>query len=419
MARTSASDQEPREPLHLVVIGGGIAGCAAAAMAVDEDNVCVTLINAGLPLGGTCVNVGCLASRRLMEAARLLHQSTHNPMSGLEFTGKVTDFKAIMDDKRRFLATVQREEYEAYFKGLNNLEIITGHARLQNGHTVVVGKRTLEADAIILATGTYDHPLSIGGIKTTGYLTGESVLDLDEIPSSLVFVGATEIGLVCAQIFARFGARVTLLEPGDTILDGVYGEELESQLAGYLREEGVTILTGVEPGEVSRHREGIELDYRVGSKKETVRAEHLVMTMPRRARTDNLGLEEIGLQLDQRGFIEVDETQQTNIPGVYAAGDVVGRTYHAHMAAHEGGLAAHNAVSHSRTAGHNPAAPLVVYTDPQAASVGWDEVQARARGFDADARTVPLSQVPSAVALHQTRGFITLVRDRRSDHIIG
>ncbi|MFU8807273.1 MAG: FAD-dependent oxidoreductase, partial [Bradymonadaceae bacterium] len=315
MARTPAADQEPPEPLHLVIIGGGIAGCAAAETAAHEDNVRVTLVNAGLPLGGTCINAGCLASRRLMAAAKILHTSTHHPIKGLDVTGKMSDFPRLMDQTRKFVAAVQREEYDAHFENLKNLEVIAGHGRFRDAHTVVVGDRVLEADSVIVATGAYDIAPPVAGIEAIDYLTGESLLDIDTLPSSLLFVGATEIGLACAQIYARFGTRVTLLEPRGDILDDDYGDDLRSRLLGYLREQGITILTGVELGEVRRNREGIELIGAVGGKKESWRAAHLVATLPRMPRTDNLSLEELDMRFHERGFIVVDETQQTSVAG--------------------------------------------------------------------------------------------------------
>lgn len=419
MARTSVVDQQPKEPLRLVIIGGGVAGCAAASTASREENVAVTFINSGLPLGGTCINTGCLAVHWLREAARLVHHGTYHGLKGMKSEARIVDLKALMGQKARRIAEIQHRNYEQVYRTLDNVEVIDGFARLVDPNTVLVGERRIKADRILLATGSSYAPDEVPGIGSIDYLTGESVLTLETLPSSLIFIGATEMGLAIAQIYARFGVDVVVLESGEEIMGRELGADTIRHVSGYLREEGLNIHSGVELSRVGEHAEGVEVQVRVEGSMKTFVAERLVITTERRPCTRNMGLEEVGIEYDDYGFIKVDEAQQTRVSGIFAAGDVTGRTFQSHRAVHEGTLAAHNAVSTSSTAGHDPSMPFVVYTDPEVAGVGWDEAQARSLGFDADVRVLALRDVLGVSGGLHDRGFVKLVRDRRSDRLIG
>jgi len=227
------------------------------------------------------------------------------------------------------------------------------------------------------------------------------------------------MGLAIVQIFVRLGVDVVVLESQADILETNLGRDTIEHLMGYLREEGLKVHARAELTWVGTHSEGVEVHVRKGSELEKFVADHLVITTDRRPRSSHMGLEEVGLLCDAQGFIQVNEAQQTHVANIYAAGDVTNRTFQAHHAAHEGTLAAHNAISSSARAGHDPSIPFVIYTDPEVAGVGWDEAQAQALGFDADARTLGLKDVLGARTVLRSRGFIKLIRDRRSDRLIG
>ena len=402
---------------HLIVVGGGSAAFAAAVKA-HELGARVTVVNHGLPIGGTCVNVGCVPSKNLIRAAEALHRASRPGFPGIRARAELSDFGAVMAQKRELVERLRRAKYLDVVSGLAGVEILRGRARLVDPRTVEVEGQRLRADKILLATGASPVVPAVPGLEQAGVLTSSEALDLDSLPESVIVLGGRYVALELAQMFARFGSRVTLLQRSDRILP-TESRELTDKLTGCLSAEGVQVVTGVRLESAERAPGQVVIAARVHGRPRAFRAERVIAATGRRANTRGMGLEDVGLALTPDGEVAVDHTLQTSIPGIYAAGDVIGPPQFVYAAAYEGALAAENALTGPSRRRDYTALPWVVFTDPQVAGVGMDLAQARAAGLDAEAATLSMEHVPRALAARDTRGMVTLVRDRTTDKILG
>ncbi len=402
----------------LIIIGGGSAAFAAATRAVELGVEKVTMINDGLPTGGTCVNTGCVPSKTLLRAAESLHRANHNPFDGIETSGHLTDFSAIMEQKRRLVADLRQAKYVDVISHLPQVRLVRGHAKLLDAHTVEIGKARLTADHILIATGASAAIPEIPGLAGAGYLTNESAFELESLPESLLVLGGRYIALECAQMFARLGSRVTILQRSGRILP-VESVDITAALTGYLADEGIEVVTGAAMEQVRREKQGVVAAAKSNGQRMEFSATQLLVAAGRKPNTRGMGLDQIGMELDERGFIKVGPTLQTTIPGVWAAGDVIGEPMFVYTAAYEGALAAENALTKADRLADYTALPWVIFTDPQVAGVGLDEKQARDKGLEPDTAVLPLRHVPRAIAARDTRGFIKLIRDRKTDLLLG
>jgi len=402
---------------HFVVMGGGSAAFSAGIKA-SELGARVTLINDGLPIGGTCVNVGCVPSKTLIRAAEAHYRAAHHNFKGLRAQSRVTDFQAVIQQKRDLVEQLRQGKYVDVVSDLEHFRRIDGHARLVSADTVEVNGERIKADSVLIATGDAPFIPDVPGLKESGYLTNDSAYELEELPESMIVLGGRYIAIESAQMFARFGTRVTVLQRSARILP-TETPELTDALTGYLTDEGIDIVTGVKLLRVRREGREVVVEAEVNGASKEFKATHLLAATGRKPNTFNLGLETAGVQTNERGFLKVDDTLQTTAPGIYGAGDVIGEPLFVYTAAYEGALAASNALNGTSDKRDYTALPWVIFTDPQVAGVGLDERQAVEKGLDVDTATLALSHVPRALAARDTRGFITLIRDKATDQLVG
>jgi mercuric reductase len=402
---------------HLIIIGGGSAAFSAALQA-RELGAKATIINDRLPIGGTCVNVGCVPSKNLIRAAEAVHRARHIPFDGIAGNAVVENFKALIAQKAQLVASLRQRKYIDVVTDLPEVRIIQGRATLRSAKNVEVNGEIISGSHILIATGVAPKIPDIPGLADSGYLTNESAFELEELPESLIVLGGRYVALETAQMFARLGSKVTILQRSNRILPDQQSD-ITDALTGYLRDEGIEVHTGVTVREVRRENGHVIVNAGIQGKTVRFTATHLLAATGRKPNTSNMGLENVGVLLDEKGFLKVDETLQTNIPGIYGAGDVIGGPQFVYTAAYEGKLAAANALSGTATSRDYTPLPWVIFTDPQVAGVGMDEIEARNNGIDADAAVLPLSHVPRALAARDTRGFIKLIRNRDNDRIIG
>ncbi|MGB9620598.1 MAG: dihydrolipoyl dehydrogenase family protein, partial [Armatimonadota bacterium] len=256
------------------------------------------------------------------------------------------------------------------------------------------------------------------GLAEAGYLTNESAFELNELPPSLIVLGGRYVALECAQMFARFGSQVTILQRSNRILPSE-SADLTEALTAYLSEEGIRVVTGVTVHRVRRLNGVVVVEADTKGNRCEFRASHILVATGRRPNTYRLGLKEAGVATDDRGFVKVDGSLRTTGAGIFAAGDVIGEPMFVYTAAYEGALAAENALLDSFRVRDYTALPWVIFTDPQVAGVGMDEQQARQKGIDAEVAVLPLSHVPRCIAARDVRGFVKLIRDRASDRLLG
>lgn len=401
----------------LLVVGGGSAGFAAAIKGADL-GARVAMAEGGT-LGGTCVNVGCVPSKTLIRAAEAQHRRVHHGFRGIAATDGQPDWPTARAEKDALVAELRESKYWNVLRAYPAITLFPERATFMSGREVrLAGGRTLTAGKVVVTTGASPWAPSIPGLAEPGYLDNASAMALERLPESLIVIGASAVGLELAQMFARLGARVTVLEALPRIVPAE-DADIGNALADYLRAEGLEVHPDVRIDRVSLHSGGYEVQYHAGSAARTARAQQLLVATGRRANTTGFALDTIGVALGKKGEIVVNEFLQTTNPNVYAAGDVIGDPMFVYVAASGGALAAENALTGNGRRYDLSALPKVTFTDPAVASVGLTEEQARARGIEPLASRLPLEQVPRALAAHDTRGFIKLVADAGTKKIIG
>ncbi|MBI2907671.1 MAG: mercury(II) reductase [Chloroflexi bacterium] len=405
------------DKFDLIIIGGGAAGFAAATRA-SELSVKAAIVNAGLPLGGTCVNVGCVPTKFLLELASDYHNAAHPRFRALQSGGPMRlDFPGAMAEKDRIVAALRESNYTNVIEGLA-IPVVEGRARFVSPREVEVNGRKLSGDKFIIATGSRPGIPPFRGLDKVRYLTSREALSLSRLPSSLIVIGAGPLGLELAQMYARFGTKVTVLARGRQVLSQME-REVADELQRNLEEEGVEIHTGVAVQEV---REEGDLKV-VTAKSETaniiLKGEELLLATGVAPNSDHMGLERAGVELDSRGFVRVDSELRTTATHVWAAGDVVGKTFLETVAAKEGYSAASNALEGARRTLDYGSIPRAVFTDPQVATVGLTEEESMRRHNTCSCRTVTMDRLPRARLVGDTRGLVKMVVDPSTQVIEG
>jgi mercuric reductase len=415
MSDFSSTNDKSKNGYDLAVIGAGSAGFSAAITAAEQGAE-VALIGHGT-IGGTCVNVGCVPSKTMIRAAEALHGArAASRFPGLAGEAHIADWRSLVAAKDDLVATLRQKKYIDLLPSYNGVAYLEGAARL-NGAGVMVDGDAVLADKVLIATGASPSVPDIPGVRDVAYLTSTTALELSELPRSLMVIGGGYIGCELAQMFARAGTRVTLVTRRRLLPEAE--PEVSQALTGYLRDEGITVRTGLGYRRIDRGAEGIALTIDVDGTTDVVVAKHVLLTTGRTPNTGGLGLEEAGIDLTPTGAITVDDRMRTSKPGVYAAGDVTGRDRFVYMAAYGAKLAALNALNGDSLVYDNSAMPWVVFSDPQVAGVGLGEAAARTQGFRTKTSVVPLDQVPRALAARDTRGLIKLVADADTDRLLG
>jgi mercuric reductase len=422
-----------REQFDLVILGSGSTAFAAALHAAELGKSAV--MTEFRTVGGTCANRGCLPSKNLIDAAHLVYDATHPRYPGLSPVLMPVSWAELVAQKDEIIHEYRAHKYESLLDDPERIQIVPGQARLLSDHEVEVQSadvvRRLEGSQILIATGSAPSIPHLPGLSAVPYLTSDLLssdddpwgTELREQPRSLLILGGGYIALELGQMFARFGTQVTLITRGRTILSG-YEPEIAEALTEILQEEGLRIVTGAQVRGVERSGEGVALSVKLHGSQHTFTAERLLVSTGRRPNTQEIGLEQVGVELDQAGAVRVDRTLRTTVSHIWAAGDVIGRETGSQMAtpvgAHDGKLAAHNALSGEplREVNHT-VIPRVIFTDPQVAVVGLTDEEANAAGIVCRCNTIPLSVVSRAGAIRDTRGVIKMVLERESRRVVG
>jgi mercuric reductase len=406
----------------LLILGGGTAAVAAATRA-NEMGATVGLINDGLPLGGTCVNVGCVPSKALLHAAGVVHLARNHGIAGLDIDVRTVDFAQVVQGELELVNTLRHQKYDAVLPELANVTVVKGMARFVGPHTVAVNGHTYDAEKIVIATGSTATVPPIPGLGDVDCLTHVGALQLKELPDDMVIVGGGPLGIEFAQMYARFGTPVTVLQRADSIVPRAE-RELTQRLTELLRAEGITIATGVHVAAVrsaggNPRRKAVT--YRTnGGQPVQVEADVLLLAAGKTPNSASLDLPAAGVDTDARHAVIVDEHFRTTQPHIFGIGDVNNLPVRENpTAGREGTLAADNALAgagHSIDYDHVPA---TVFTDPQLASVGVTEAEQIRRTGTSDCRTLSFDNVPKAVITRRTEGLINMVTDPGTNRIVG
>jgi len=410
----------------IVILGSGSTAFAAAIRAAELGKTAA--MTEMRTLGGTCVNRGCLPSKNLIEAARIVWEAGHPRYPGLKPVKMEVDFAELIAQKQDVVEMYRGKKYQAILTDDDNIKVFEGKAEVVDAHTVRVGNETLSGDQLLVATGARPFIPPIEGLDRLPYLTSDPLttgeaLELTALPDSLIIVGGGYIALELGQMFHRFGSRVTILERSRVILPR-YEPEVSQVLNYILRQEGVNLVTEAQVVRAAQKPNGeVEVTAMVSGKEQTFGAQKLLIATGREPNTDGIGLERVGVVLDQRGYVMVNDELQTRVPNIWAAGDVIGDHTGSQMAtpvgAHDGVIAAMNALSGARRRVDHRVIPRVIFTDPQVATVGQTDEEAVGSGIRCWCGTIPLEYVPRAGATHQPHGIAKIVIDRDTQEIKG
>jgi len=406
----------------LIIIGGGAAAFSAAIKA-NMHGVKAAMIECAA-LGGTCVNVGCVPSKNLLGAGEILHSAREPPYPSIHPCESDFDFAKTIADKDNLVKTLRKQKYYDVLQSLENVELIEASASFISPKKVKVVDKILEADKFIIATGSSPSIPPFNGLANVDYLTNNEALSLKEKPSSMIVVGGRALGLEFAQMYARFGTKVTVLQRSNRILPEDE-PEISQGLHNYLTEEGIEIVTGANIQEVCQTSGAKFVTASIVNGKDkrtkTFEAEQLLLATGRRPNTADLHLENAGVKLlEKDGAIMVNSEMRTSAPHIWAGGDVVGEPMLETLAAKAGATAADNAL----TGGHKKidllSVPSAVFTSPQIASVGMTEEQMMQKYGYCSCRTLLMKDVPKALTVNDTKGLIKMAVDpKKNNRIVG
>ena len=402
----------------LIIIGGGAGGFASAIRA-NELGAKTAMINSGLPLGGTCVNVGCVPSKALLNAGEIIHSVRNHGVPGIKLKMESFDFRKVVEDELALVEYLRQEKYEKVLKNLANVSLIEGKARFSSRDTVEVNGKVLSARKFVIATGSTASVPPIEGIREAGYLTHVQALKLKQQPRELLIVGGGPLGLEFAQMYARFGTKVTILERMSSLFP--HSEStLVDRLAATLAKEKIEIKTAVKVTRAKKENGKKILTYEDSGKIEEISGDEILLAAGKTANTQELGLDLAGVETDVRKSVMVNESLQTTNPDIYAVGDVANLPLRLEITAgREGTLAAGNALLDKADGIDYNTVPYTIFTDPQLAGVGFtEEEQMRVVGA-CSCRSVSFADVPKAMILHRTEGLIKMTIHPQSSQIMG
>ena len=404
----------------LIIIGGGSAAFSVAIKA-ESLGLSTLMVNGGLDFGGTCVNVGCVPSKNLIRAGETAYHATHSNFAGIKPKGVDIDFAQVIKDKKKLVATLQEKKYMDVVSDFENLKMIAGWAEFKDNKTIVVnGKTEYTSLKFIIATGATTNIPNIEGLNEIGYLTNVSLFDLEEKPESITIMGAGYIGLEIAMAYNRLGVKVRIIEFTDRVLR-TQTPDISEALEIQMRKEGIEIFPNFRA--VKFEKKGSETIIHCkgpdGLFTQITEMGKIVVASGTKPNTQKLGLQNIGLELNKMGNILVNAKMETNLQNIYAIGDATNTPAFVYTAAFEGKIAVENAFSGAENKADYTSLPWVVFTDPQVAGAGLDEVQAEQQNIPFEVSKIELKDVPRAIAANDTRGFIKLIRNTETDKLIG
>jgi mercuric reductase len=403
---------------HDVIILGSGSTAFAAALRAQSLGANVLMVEKSV-LGGTCVNWGCIPSKTLIHAAQFYNGAELGARIGLGTSGGEIDCAVLNAHKDGVVKQLRQTRYLDILSGVPGLTLLKGTGRFLAPHTLEVGDTIIRSDKFLIATGGVPRIIEFPGLHDVDYLTSRSALLLKQFPKSLVIIGGGVIALELGQMYQRLGTRVTILEHGPRVLPGLEAEpalELQQALSG----EGMEIVLDVSVCSVRKDAGRTVVDVELAGRRQEFAAERLLLAVGTAPASAGIGLEKAGVAVDASGFITVDERMRTNVPGIWAAGDVIGGMMIATVGAREGIVAADDML--------NPgcgcrmdylSAPMTIFTDPEIGTVGYTEEGARQAGFAVVTSILPLEAIPKARVMGATAGVIKMVADRETGRLLG
>ncbi|WP_114240608.1 FAD-containing oxidoreductase [Dyella sp. C9] len=400
-----------------IIIGAGQAGPPLAGR-LTAAGMTVALVERHF-LGGTCVNTGCMPTKTLVASARVAHQARCAADYGVVLDGEVAiDLPRVMARAHKVTET-SRGNLESWLAGMDRLTLLRGHARFEGPGTLSVNGDAITAPRIFLNVGGRARvPEDMPGVGNVDYLTNTSILQLTRLPEHLAIIGGSYIGLEYAQMFRRFGSDITIVERQPHLISRE-DEDISEALRNLLEAEGINIRTNAECIAFARDGNGVRVSVDCSAGDREIAASHVLLAVGRRPNTDDLGLERAGVRTDGHGYIVVDDTLATNVPGIWAMGDCNGRGAFTHTAYNDFEIIAANLLdgAQRRVSARVPCYGL--FTDPPLGRVGMSDTQALASGKRLSVSKRPMTRVGRAVERGETQGFMKVVADADTHRILG
>lgn len=401
-----------------IIIGAGQAGPYLAGRLTESGRQTVAFVERDM-FGGTCVNTGCTPTKAMVASAYAAHLARRSSEYGVT-TGDVgVDMKFVKARKDRIVAD-SRNGLESWIKSMEGCTVVSGHARFVSANEISVGDRTISADRIFINVGGRPSVPKIPGIESIPFLTSTTILDVDFVPGHLLVIGGSYIGLEFAQMFRRFGSDVTVIETGERLI-GREDEEVSAAIKDILEAEGVRILLKVK--DIAFSADGPTITAKIGraddAPEETITATHVLLATGRRPNTNDLGLENAGVETDPRGFITVNDKLETSVPGIWALGDCNGRGAFTHTAYNDGEIVAANLLDGDDRRVSDRIMTYALFIDPPLGRAGLTEAEIRRNGNRFLIGRRPMTRVQRAVEKGETAGFIKIMVDADSKEILG
>jgi dihydrolipoamide dehydrogenase len=410
IGKNHTEDDKMVKQFKVAVLGGGPGGYVAAIRAA-LGGATVALIEGG-NVGGTCLNVGCIPTKTLLAGAEMLHKVRKAEEFGIS-VGNVSFDYAKMEQRKDAVVTKIRKSLEGLIAA-HKVTIVKGYGRLISPNQIKVGDEIIEAEKIIIATGSEPRNMPAFPFDGKKVHSSTTILDLTELPKSLAIIGGGVIGAEFASLFAEFGVAVHIIEMLPTIV-ATEGKAVAAALTAAFQKKGIKITTDAMVESLDTSREGVVVHLKG---KEPLTAEMALVAVGRKLNTENIGLDKAGVYVDERGVIPVNDMMETNVSHIYAIGDITAKWMLAHVASHQGIVAAQNAVGEMSHM-HYEAVPSVVYTHPETATVGYTLEKALEKGYKAVVGKFPFVALGKSQAAIETDGFAQVIIDKDTHAILG
>jgi len=399
-----------------IVIGTGQAG-PSLAVRLAGAGMKTAIIERGR-FGGTCVNNGCIPTKALVASARAAHIARRASEYGVTINSAITVDMTRVKERKDAIVRRSSEGVEKWLKSTEKLTVYEGHARLEDAHQVRIGDELLEADRLFINVGARASRPALTGLDQVRYLTNSSMMDVDHLPEHLIIVGGSYVGLEFGQMYRRFGSDVTIVEMGTRLIQREDADVSEA-VRNILEREGLNVRLDAECIAVDTHGDEIAVTLACSSDDKKVFGSHLLLATGRVPNTHDLGLENTGVKVDERGYIQVDDQLQTSVPGVYALGDCNGRGAFTHTSYNDYEIVAGNLLDQDRRRVSDRIRAYALYIDPPLGRAGMTEAEVLQSGRKALLGKRPMTRVGRAVQKGETQGFMKILVDAETKEILG